>query len=72
MWRIEPGPVAAMDDWIEPDLTNLATFMAAVGITHGQATFAWPDATTQAAEQLLAALRAFGLTLTSAKPDLGW
>ncbi len=64
VWRIEPGPVAAMDDWIEPDLTNLATFIAAVGITHGQATFAWPDATTQAAEQLLAALRAFGLTLT--------
>jgi 3-phosphoshikimate 1-carboxyvinyltransferase len=64
VWRVEPGRVAPMDEWIEPDLTNLATFMAAVGITHGRATFAWPDTTTQAGEQILAALRAFGITTT--------
>ncbi|WP_245581215.1 3-phosphoshikimate 1-carboxyvinyltransferase [Propionicicella superfundia] len=62
VWRVEPGAVGAMDEWIEPDLTNLATFMAAVGITGGHAVFAWPDASTQPGEQILAALQAFGIT----------
>jgi 3-phosphoshikimate 1-carboxyvinyltransferase len=61
VWRVEPGPIAAMDEWIEPDLTNLATFMAAVAITGGEATFSWPNATTQAGEQILATLQAFGI-----------
>lgn len=62
VWRVEPGPIAPLDEMIEPDLTNLATFMAAVGITGGRASFAWPSATTQAGEQILATLQAFGIT----------
>lgn len=64
VWRVEPGPVSPLDEFIEPDLTNLATFMAAVGITGGHAVFPWPDATTQAGEQILAVLRSFGVTAT--------
>ncbi len=64
VWRVEPGPIRPLDEIIEPDLTNLATFMAAVGVTGGRAAFAWPSATTQAGEQILATLQAFGITCT--------
>lgn len=62
VWRVESGPIAALDEWIEPDLTNLATFIAAVGVTGGTAQFLWPNATTQAGEQILASLQAFGIS----------
>lgn len=64
VWHVAPGTIRPLDETIEPDLTNQATFMAAVGVTGGRATFEWPSASTQAGEQILATLRAFGLTCT--------
>jgi 3-phosphoshikimate 1-carboxyvinyltransferase len=59
-WRIEPGPVAALDDVIEPDLINAATFLAAALPSGGTVSMAWPRHTVQAADAILAVLEALG------------
>ena len=52
-WRVAPGPIAALDRVIEPDLSNAAPFLAAALVTGGQVTVRdWPDATTQPGAQL--------------------
>jgi 3-phosphoshikimate 1-carboxyvinyltransferase len=48
VWRVSPGPVAAVDVVVEPDLSNAAPFLAAAAATAGEVTVLdWPSATTQ-------------------------
>lgn len=52
-WRVAPGPIAARDVVIEPDLSNAAPFLAAALVTGGRVTVRdWPEATTQPGAQL--------------------
>ena len=68
-WQVSPGPIAALDEAIEPDLTNAATLLAAALVTGGELTAAWPDG-VQAGDELAGVLAAFGARLTYATaPD---
>lgn len=52
-WTVHPGPIAGLDDVIEPDLSNAAPFMAAAMITRGSVTIPhWPHTTTQPGDRL--------------------
>lgn len=47
-WRVEPGPIAAHDWVVEPDLSNATPFLAAAAATGGSVTVpGWPANTTQ-------------------------
>ncbi|MFT3886971.1 MAG: 3-phosphoshikimate 1-carboxyvinyltransferase [Arachnia sp.] len=47
-WLVEPGPIAAVDATIEPDLTNAAVFLAAAAVTGGRVTVpGWPPHSIQ-------------------------
>jgi 3-phosphoshikimate 1-carboxyvinyltransferase len=59
-WLVAPGPIAARDEVIEPDLINAATFLAAPLLVGGSVTTAWPARTVQAADPILDVLRALG------------
>lgn len=60
-WDIAPGPIAARDIRIEPDLSNAAPFLAAALIAGGTVTIEnWPVSTTQVGDQLADLLSAFG------------
>lgn len=48
IWHVEPGPVAARDVRVEPDLSNAAPFLCAALVAGGTVRVAgWPAATTQ-------------------------
>jgi 3-phosphoshikimate 1-carboxyvinyltransferase len=52
-WRVVPGPIAARDRVVEPDLSNAAPFLAAALVTGGRVTVRdWPEVTTQPGAQL--------------------
>ena len=52
-WLVSPGPIAARDVVIEPDLSNAAPFLAAALVTGGRVTVRdWPEVTTQPGAQL--------------------
>jgi 3-phosphoshikimate 1-carboxyvinyltransferase len=52
-WRVSPGPIAAVDRVVEPDLSNAAPFLAAALVTGGRVTVRdWPEVTTQPGAQL--------------------
>ncbi len=52
-WSVEPGPIGAMDEAIEPDLSNAAPFLALAASTGGVVTIRdWPHATTQPGDEL--------------------
>jgi 3-phosphoshikimate 1-carboxyvinyltransferase len=52
-WRVSPGPIAALDRVVEPDLSNAAPFLAAALVTGGRVTVRdWPTVTTQPGAQL--------------------
>ncbi len=57
-WQVAPGPIAARDEAIEPDLINAATFLAAPLLVGGEVTTAWPRHTVQAADTILEVLSA--------------
>ncbi len=59
-WRVAPGPIAALDEVVEPDLTNAASLLAAALVSGGTLSTAWPEGSVQAADHLLAVLTAFG------------
>ncbi|MDN6660042.1 MAG: 3-phosphoshikimate 1-carboxyvinyltransferase, partial [Acidipropionibacterium jensenii] len=60
-WRVRPGPIAAMDATVEPDLTNAAVFLAAAMVTAGRLTIpGWPERTTQPGVDFLDVARSMG------------
>jgi 3-phosphoshikimate 1-carboxyvinyltransferase len=71
-WRVAPGPVAARDLTIEPDLSNAAPFLAAALVTGGEVTVpGWPQRTTQAGDLLRDILSRMGADVSlSADGDL--
>lgn len=53
-WRVSPGPVAAHDWSIEPDLSNSTPFLAAAIVTGGTVRIAgWPSVSIQPADTIL-------------------
>ncbi|MFV8231683.1 3-phosphoshikimate 1-carboxyvinyltransferase [Mycolicibacterium fortuitum] len=53
-WRVSPGPVAARDWSIEPDLSNSTPFLAAAIVTGGNVRIAgWPSVSIQPADTIL-------------------
>ncbi len=64
-WVVEPGPIAARDLDMEPDLSNAAPFLAAAVVAGGSVTIAgWPAETTQVGDHLAELLPLFGATAT--------
>ncbi|MEO7017983.1 MAG: 3-phosphoshikimate 1-carboxyvinyltransferase [Leifsonia sp.] len=64
-WIVQPGPIAASDVDIEPDLSNAAPFLAAAVVTGGSVTITgWPSETTQVGADLADLLPLFGATVT--------
>lgn len=62
-WTVSPGPIAAHDVRIEPDLSNAAPFLAAAVAVGGTvAVPGWPAETTQVGDSLRALLPVFGAT----------
>jgi 3-phosphoshikimate 1-carboxyvinyltransferase len=64
-WRVLPGPIAARDVVIEPDLSNAAPFLMLALTSGGQVTVpGWPTATTQAGDALRGILAQMGAEVT--------
>lgn len=64
-WRVVPGPIAARDVAIEPDLSNAAPFLMLALTSGGRVTVAdWPTATTQAGDALRGILEQMGAEVT--------
>ena len=64
-WVVEPGPIAAGEIEIEPDLSNAAPFLAAALVAGGSVTVpGWPASTTQVGDQLRRILPEFGATVS--------
>jgi 3-phosphoshikimate 1-carboxyvinyltransferase len=60
-WVVAPGPIAARDVDIEPDLSNAAPFLVAAVVAGGSVTITgWPAETTQVGAQLVDLLPRFG------------
>ena len=60
-WVVAPGPIAAHDETIEPDLSNAAVFLAAAAVTGGAVTVPhWPGSTTQPGDLIGDILTRFG------------
>lgn len=63
-WRVEPGPIRAIDVTIEPDLSNAAPFLAAAMVAGGRVTVPnWPAATTQVGDLLRTLLPEYGAAI---------
>ncbi len=63
-WRVAPGPIAAREWIVEPDLSNAAVFLAAAAVTGGSVTVLdWPAASTQPGVEILAVLTQAGCTI---------
>jgi 3-phosphoshikimate 1-carboxyvinyltransferase len=70
-WVVLPGPVAAGEHVIEPDLSNAAPFLAAALVTGGTVTVAgWPAETTQAGDALRGLLGGMGASVELAAEGL--
>jgi 3-phosphoshikimate 1-carboxyvinyltransferase len=64
-WAVAPGPIAALDETIEPDLSNAAPFLALAAVSGGSVTVRdWPEATTQAGDALRDLLARMGCQVT--------
>lgn len=60
-WVVAPGPIAARDVELEPDLSNAAPFLIAALVAGGSVTVTgWPAETTQVGAQLAELLPRFG------------
>lgn len=61
LWHVDPHDISALDDTIEPDLSNAAPFLAAALVTGGRIRVPhWPAATAQAGDALRAILVEMG------------
>lgn len=61
VWRVKPGPIAARDWAIEPDLSNSVPFLAAAVVSGGAVRITgWPGVSTQPAETILSILERMG------------
>ncbi len=60
-WQVHPGPIHAVSQTIEPDLSNAAPFLAAALVTGGRVTVPdWPRRTTQPGDRLREILTLMG------------
>lgn len=60
-WIVLPGPIKAVDQVIEPDLSNAAPFLAAAAITGGRIEVPnWPLQTNQPGDYIRSVLHKFG------------
>ncbi len=63
-WAVAPGPIAARDEAIEPDLSNAAPFLALAAVSGGSVIVRdWPERTTQAGDALRELLSLMGCTV---------
>jgi 3-phosphoshikimate 1-carboxyvinyltransferase len=70
-WTVEPGPVKAIDQLIEPDLSNAAPFVALALVSGGQVLIRdWPRATTQPGDALRAVLTSMGAEVAHVESGL--
>jgi len=70
-WRVAPGPIAARDVVVEPDLSNAAPFLAAALVTGGRVTVPdWPEVTTQPGAQLDRLLSEMGASVVGTAEGL--
>ena len=64
-WAVAPGPVAAVDHLVEPDLSNAAPFLGLAAVSGGSVTVRdWPRATTQAVDALRGILAEMGCAVS--------
>ncbi|MCW2833917.1 MAG: 3-phosphoshikimate 1-carboxyvinyltransferase [Nocardioides sp.] len=69
-WAVVPGSIAALDEAIEPDLSNAAPFLALAATTGGTITIRdWPASTTQPGADLREVLKQMGCEVSL--DDLG-
>ncbi|MCP2263159.1 3-phosphoshikimate 1-carboxyvinyltransferase [Promicromonospora thailandica] len=67
MWHVAPGPIAARDVRVEPDLSNAAPFLAAALVAGGTVRVpGWPTITTQPGAMVPELLERMGGTYTLA------
>ncbi len=60
-WRVHPGPIAAGEFAVQPDLVNSAPFLAAALVTGGSVTIRdWPAVTAQPAGLIIEVLTGMG------------
>ncbi len=65
VWTVAPGPIAARDVAIEPDLSNAAPFLVAALVAGGRVRVpGWPASTTQVGAHLAEILPLFGARVT--------
>jgi 3-phosphoshikimate 1-carboxyvinyltransferase len=70
-WRVLPGPIAARDVAIEPDLSNAAPFLMLALTSGGRITVAdWPTTTTQAGDALRGILEQMGAVVALTEEGL--
>ncbi|WP_307828550.1 3-phosphoshikimate 1-carboxyvinyltransferase [Antrihabitans sp. YC2-6] len=70
-WRVLPGPIAAVDWDIEPDLSNATAFLAAAAVTEGEVSVPhWPASTTQPGDAIREILRDMGVEVALAESVL--
>jgi 3-phosphoshikimate 1-carboxyvinyltransferase len=70
-WVVAPGPVRALDQEVEPDLSNAGPFLAAALVTRGRVRVRdWPLDTDQAGERWRDVLTAMGARVDRDGADL--
>ncbi|GAA3512394.1 3-phosphoshikimate 1-carboxyvinyltransferase [Aeromicrobium panaciterrae] len=70
-WTVSPGPIAALNDEIEPDLSNAGVFIAGALVTGGSIRIRnWPEQTDQAGDAWRSIVEAFGATAVRDGADL--
>lgn len=66
-WRVDEGPVRALDSQVEPDLTNASVFLAAAAVAGGRVSVpGWPATTTQPGALFLDVARRMGCEVETA------
>ncbi|MCW2749307.1 MAG: aroA [Aeromicrobium sp.] len=70
-WLVHPGPIAALDVEIEPDLSNAGVFIAGALVTGGSVRIRnWPEPTDQPGDAWRTIVPAFGGTVEHDGADL--